>query len=279
MKDVFINKVYTDFDNSLELIESLVSNTFSLAQDRVASDLDIAFSSMFFNRQISLSTESKEVLAVNQQTRKDIETSYREIYIDGVPQTGNFESVDYMGDVFQLKITIFSIIPEGLLRISTNIHSDGKRAVNTFIPLSSQVYETIMEGETFYGRAYVVDSWYLTAYKPFYDDSNNLAGVLFTGLKEEPFVENIKKEVAKYQVGETGHAFIYSGSGNIIYSDGDEGSERLNSILNSRGEYIYRDIIENSKKLGGETYSIEYEHNHNSRNTTSILTTVYYEKK
>ncbi len=82
------------------------------------------------------------------------------------------------------------------LRISTNVmEPDGKRAIGTRI--SIPVYNTVLRNESkFFGRAFVVNDWYITAYEPIYDINRKVIGILYVGTPEAPFVE-IKKEAQK----------------------------------------------------------------------------------
>ncbi len=79
------------------------------------------------------------------------------------------------------------------LRISTNVRNpDGSRAIGTRI--SIPVYNAVLQNESkFFGRAFVVNDWYITAYEPIYDINHKVIGVLYVGTSEAPFVK-IKKE-------------------------------------------------------------------------------------
>lgn len=79
------------------------------------------------------------------------------------------------------------------LRISTNVKKqDGNRAIGTRI--SIPIYNTVIQNESkFFGRAFVVNDWYITAYEPIYDINHRVIGALIVGTLETPFFE-IKKE-------------------------------------------------------------------------------------
>ena len=61
---------------------------------------------------------------------------------------------------------------------------DGQRAVGTYIPNESPVIQTILRGETFLGRAFVVNDWYQTAYQPI-RINESIEGILYVGVKEK----------------------------------------------------------------------------------------------
>ncbi len=82
------------------------------------------------------------------------------------------------------------------LRISTNVKKlDGSRAIGTKV--SIPVYEAVLrDGKTFYGRAFVVNAWYITGYEPIYDIDKKVIGILYVGTPEAPFVK-LKEEARR----------------------------------------------------------------------------------
>ncbi|WP_048057902.1 cache domain-containing protein [Methanothermococcus okinawensis] len=73
------------------------------------------------------------------------------------------------------------------LRISTNVKEDNKRAIGTFV--SEEVYnKVIKKGETYYGKAFVVNNWYITAYTPIKNSDGKIIGMLYVGMPEKPFI-------------------------------------------------------------------------------------------
>ena len=74
-------------------------------------------------------------------------------------------------------------------RISTNVPTDtGERAITTRV--SQEVNEAVLEGgEYWYGRAFVVNAWYVTAYKPIKNIKGDSIGMLYVGILEQPYVD------------------------------------------------------------------------------------------
>ena len=75
------------------------------------------------------------------------------------------------------------------VRIATNVlNEDGTRAVGTRV--SEEVYRrTIVDGERWAGRAYVVKDWYITAYDPLRNNDGKVVGMLYVGTLEKPYVD------------------------------------------------------------------------------------------
>ncbi|MCG8332954.1 MAG: Cache 3/Cache 2 fusion domain-containing protein [Proteobacteria bacterium] len=152
------------------------------------------------------------VSAVHQRTKKSSQITIPQMSIRNRKVAFNFDIVDEIKTKTGVETaTIFQAIPEGLLRISTNVKElDGSRAVGTYIPKTSPVYRAIMKGEMFYGRAFVVNAWYQTAYEPILDGRSNVIGAFYVGAKERSFVVNNSIEIVdsiKSTIGGTATIF------------------------------------------------------------------------
>ena len=105
----------------------------------------------------------------------------------------NFEFVDFVREnvftaaTYERKslgtVTIF----QGDVRITTNVVGpDGERAVGTRV--SEEVYDRVLgEGNTWTGPAFVVDSWYISAYKPLMDVDDHILGMLYVGVLKKRY--------------------------------------------------------------------------------------------
>ncbi|WP_240910193.1 methyl-accepting chemotaxis protein [Desulfopila sp. IMCC35008] len=131
----------------------------------------------------------------------------QEIYLDN-------HFVDAITEETGAKATIFQLVDNKLLRISTSvIKKDGKRAVGTFISPDSPVFQAIMRGETFLGKAFVVDEWYLTAYSPLYDMDKNIIGALFVG--DYMLNKQVRDLISSTKMG-PGYFFVYGLKGEYL---------------------------------------------------------------
>ncbi len=77
------------------------------------------------------------------------------------------------------------------VRVSTNVrNADGSRAIGT--QASAEVAEAVLDrGETWRGRAFVVNDWYLSAYAPITDLGGRTIGMLYVGVLEQPFMDSL----------------------------------------------------------------------------------------
>lgn len=95
-----------------------------------------------------------------------------------------FESEEYKGKPLGTA-TVFM----GDLRVSTNVlNAQGERAVGTRV--SKEVAAQVLEkGSSWTGRAWVVDSWYLSQYDPIKDPDGTIIGMLYVGELEQRYLD------------------------------------------------------------------------------------------
>ncbi|MCK5838627.1 MAG: cache domain-containing protein, partial [Bacteroidales bacterium] len=118
------------------------------------------------------------------------------VLIGGYLLNNHFEIVDnvkselYQDQIYKGKDIGTATIFFDDLRISTNVlRKDNQRATGS--RMSSEVYDHVINnGNIWADRAFVVNSWYITAYEPIRDLDNNIIGSLYVGLLEEPFKES-----------------------------------------------------------------------------------------
>lgn len=128
--------------------------------------------------------------------------------------TGSNELVDKVVDITGGSSTVFQLVDDKLLRISTTVvKKDGKRAVGTYIPSESPVYKSVVSGQTFRGKAYVVNDWYLTEYIPLKNDQNQLVGAIYVG--QIMMTAEIEQLLNSTRLN-GGYFFSYSAKGNVL---------------------------------------------------------------
>ncbi|MGD9637660.1 MAG: methyl-accepting chemotaxis protein [Alphaproteobacteria bacterium] len=80
-------------------------------------------------------------------------------------------------------------------RVSTNIVNDsGNRAVGTLLAKGA-VYDSMMNGKTFFGEADILGKSYFTAYEPIKDSRGEIVGIYFVGLLQSDFLGIINKTI------------------------------------------------------------------------------------
>jgi signal transduction histidine kinase len=179
--------------------------------------------------------------------------------------------VDEIKSLVGETVTIFQRMNEqgDMLRVCTNVQrADGRRAIGTYIPARNPdgtpnpVVTALLAGQPFQGRAYVVDAWYVTAYRPIWDAAEQqVIGALYVGVKQES-LESLRKGIMDIVVGKTGYVYVLGGTGDqrgryIISKDGERDGEDLWDSVDAEGHPFIRTIVDKALSLRGEAERTE----------------------
>ena len=111
--------------------------------------------------------------------------------------------------------------------MATNVKkTNGQRAIGTFIPAiepdgkSNKVVSSLLRGETYRGRSFVVNAWYHTAYEPLRNESQRVVGAIYVGVPQES-VPGLRQAVVGLRVGDHGRAFVLDTQANMVVSPND----------------------------------------------------------
>jgi methyl-accepting chemotaxis protein len=177
---------------------------------------------------------------VNQISKEKDSADIPSLVLGGEVINNNFTLVDTVQATVGGTSTIFQVLPGRLLRVSTNVKKlDGNRAVGTYIPDSSPVYKTVMKGETFRGKAYVVNDWYLTAYKPLKDAAGKVVAVIYVGRKI--LTPQLKEVLGKVSYHDHGSVFTALSNGSFIFRKeelGEPGKETMDRLVAARDQFV-----------------------------------------
>ena len=180
--------------------------------EKVNLSLNLAHNYLYRQGDLREANEFVEYDAKNQITGATNKVSVRKWLIGGRTIHGSIDIVDAISAMNVKTATIFQKIPQGYLRISTNVkNTDGSRAVGTFIPSDSPVAQAIENGQKYTGRAFVVDNWYLTAYEPI-KINGEIKGMLYVGMPEKDLV-HIQNIFNKKKYFDTGYPYVVSSEG------------------------------------------------------------------
>jgi len=138
------------------------------------------------------------------------------------------------------------------LRISTNVLDDqGRRAVGTRV--SDEVAEQVLEdGEPWTGRAYVVDTWYLSQYDPIRDPNGDIIGMLYVGELEQKYLDLRRRAVTMFLSVVVGGMLVAILTFYFLTRGVVRPVMKLSHAtqLLSRGELMHRVDVERSDELG-----------------------------
>jgi len=227
---------------------------------------------------IRLTSDQVSWTAINQLTKQSQRISLPKVYV-GNQWLGQVKSksrsvpvVDKLEEISGATYTIFQRMNNNgdLLRVATNvIGSDGNRAVGSYIPAhnpdgkQNEVVASVMRGQEYFGRAFVVNKWYLTKYKPLYDNDGRIIGALYVGIPLDEMTE-LRQSIMDIKLGQTGYVYVIGGKGEqkgryIISAGGTRDGDDIWESQDENGKYFIQDIVNESVKLNpGQTYYADY---------------------
>jgi len=231
-----------ELKNLYEIIDIQIQN------NQRAVDISLNLAHEYFYNLGNLKEDPSEKIefsAVNQITKGVQPVYVNKWELNGKQIQNNFDIVDSIKALSVETVTIFQKIEDGYLRVSTNVMKlDGSRAVGTFIPNNSPVIQAIESGETFRGRAFVVNDWYLTAYEPIYVDGE-IQGILYVGLKEKNLGE-LTELLASKKYYESGYPYIVQENGYFVYHPVKTKDDNINEfeffqeMLKNKDEKVHK---------------------------------------
>lgn len=257
-------------------IYHLCETTNALIQDKVNYDLNVA--QEILNKYGAFTESAKQILweAKNQYTKASTLVRLPQVWvgdqklIQSTYKDTNVPVVDEVKKLVGSTCTIFQRMNEAgdMLRIATNVQKlDGDRAIGTYIPAvnpdgqPNPVVSAVLRGETFRGRAYVVNAWYLTAYKPIKDVNGEIRGIIYVGVKQEA-VESLRESILETKVGKSGYVYILGAKNDqkghyIISKDGLRDGEDIWTARDASGNLFIQNIVNKALTLGRD--QVEYE--------------------
>ncbi|MEN9841404.1 MAG: hypothetical protein RL376_1204, partial [Verrucomicrobiota bacterium] len=259
-----ITLAHAGMNETVAGIATVVATQQEVLEQKVLSDLRVAQDVL---RQSGGAREGAERItwsAVNQFTRATESVTLPHFLVGDVwlGQTAdakqNVAVVDKVRELVGGTCTIFQRMNEAgdMLRVATNvITSEGRRALGTYIPsrqadgTASAIIQKVMAGETFVGRAFVVNQWYIAAYAPLRNAASQVVGMLYVGVPQES-AHSLRKAVMNVKVGQSGYAYILDPQGRYVISkDGKRDGENIWEAKDAAGNLFIQDIVTRALKL------------------------------
>ncbi|WP_091539078.1 methyl-accepting chemotaxis protein [Modestobacter sp. DSM 44400] len=181
--------------------------------------------------------------------------------------------VDQIESLVGGTVTVFQRMNDAgdMLRVATDVASAvGTRAIGTYIPATgadgtpNAVVAAVLSGQTYRGTAYVVNSWYVTAYTPIVGDGGNVVGVLYVGVKQEN-LPALRQSLQSTTAGEHGAVWVLGGTGDragtvLVSKDGSTDGTSLLDATDANGKPYIQDVVTAATALAdGQQTTVRYE--------------------
>ncbi|WP_350343296.1 Cache 3/Cache 2 fusion domain-containing protein [Proteinivorax tanatarense] len=195
--DFALNSVYTLIEYREKLVKKTISNKIDVAMDKL-------------NNYGVLEVDYSEVADLNGVEAPNLKAG-------SVNLTGDNDFVDELSELVGGDFTVFVKEEDKFIRVSTTVlDDDGERITGTYIEDGTDIYNTVSQGESYYSRAWVANSWNITNYYPLEDKSGEVIGMIYSGLEE--IDDNLKEILSDVKIGKTGYLYIMDSEKELVFS-------------------------------------------------------------
>lgn len=278
-----VNDMNTISRNDTGQIAKLIHRVCEMAnrttERRLRDHVEAAWAELEAQGAIAFDTNQIDWVAHNQFTQQATNVSLPLMMLGQTQLTPNTDFkvpspvVDVVTRFSRCYCTIFQRMNEegDMLRVATTVPTaDGKRAIGTFIAHrtaqgeETPVLSAVLKGETYIGRARVLDQWHAAAYEPIWDSpaKKRVVGMLYVGYNLDEVNRELREAIRSIVVGKTGYVWVLGGNGEqrghyIISKDGESDGADLWDSKDQDGHYFVQEIV--AKSLATTNGSVAYE--------------------
>ncbi len=240
------NNIYDSIENYLSIeVQSLMKmfeREYELKMEHAKKNLRIS-KELFNQKGFRISDEKIDFSLINPETGEYEKLKVNKWLLNKKELHYNYDFVDKIKATLGCQATVFQKTEFGFVRISTNVlNDDGNRAVGTVIGFDSPIFKEINDGRDYFGRAYVVNDWYITGYSAIKDEKGETTGLLFVGSKEKDLPE-LAEKFRELKIGRSGYPFVFDGSAKMVINHNDKGYDWENmsiikTIMSEKNELL-----------------------------------------
>ncbi|MCW3807319.1 methyl-accepting chemotaxis protein [Plebeiibacterium marinum] len=227
-------------------VSRVIQNEIVLNQKQVNTGIEYVDAYFKSLGELSIQEEKVTLDAVNQETNQKTTIKVSTWLINNEILQQSNAIIDDITNKVEGTVTIFQKIPNGYLRIATNAtNKEGEKVISSYIPGNSPIAQAISAGNSYHGRALVVDTWYLTGYKPI-QKKGKVLGMISYGMPEND-MEGLREIFYSKKYFESGYPFLVDSKGNFIIHPTSEG-------MNIANHEAFKQIKSNNLQEGKTTY-------------------------
>jgi hypothetical protein len=234
VSDEVIGILQDRLERSAEKTLSICKLSQEFVQQSVDISLSLGHAALKLAGGVRTTGASVTWTGVNQFTQKPSQLTVPQWSLEGTAITPDrsFERripvIDDIAKQTGETVTLFERVnPAGdMLRVATTVVAvDGQRANGTFIPATNPdgsenaVVKTVLAGQVYRGRAFVVNDWYTTAYEPLQDGKGAIIGMFYVGMKQEGISSLREAVTGQTHTGDHSSVAVYYGPNSDRFSN------------------------------------------------------------
>jgi methyl-accepting chemotaxis protein len=241
---------------------------------RLQHDLSVAHELAKRGGDLSLDTNLVKWTAIDQLTKQPVMVELPRMLLGTNWLGQNFETnepsplVDEMRRWTMDHCTVFERMNEAgdMLRVDTSVvGANGHRAIGTFISHQgpegnpNAVIQSVLNGETYVGRAFVVNEYHAATYEPIWNAKHDrVIGMLYAGAGMGVFNRQIHDSLTNVVMGQSGYIFVLDSKGTYVVSRfGQRDGESVWDAKDANGELVIQSLIGRARQTANGSLTNE----------------------
>lgn len=169
--------------------------------------------------------------ALGQETVAVRDRRVSELYLGDTPQANRFDLVDTLVDLVGGTATLFVKSGEDYVRVSTNVISDGQRAIGTILAPTGRAIAAIRDGEAYYGMVDILGNPFITGYEPMRNFRGDTIGIWYVGYRLD--MQVLSDAIAQSRLLESGFLALVDGGGKVRFRSEHMTDDAITSVLDA----------------------------------------------
>ena len=280
LEEVLSQQAYEEGSKLVKTINDSCAAAEAQSNRQLEHSLNIARDLLLAQGVVSQSADKVAWDAVNQLTQQKTTISLPKLMAGATWFGQNFSVsvpsvvVDEAKRFTRAETTVFQKMNDAgdMIRVCTSVvKTDGTRAAGTYIPAlnadgsPNPVLTAVNKGETYRGRALVVDAWHNAVYEPIWDGAHQkIIGMLFVGVNMSEATKAVRDSVVKVTLGKTGYMFALGTKGDlrgryIVSAKGQRDGENVWESTDAKGSKVVQDLIKTAlATTDGKAQTVKY---------------------
>ncbi|MBB6715784.1 Cache 3/Cache 2 fusion domain-containing protein [Clostridium gasigenes] len=238
-KDAVFNEVKEKNQRITELINTTTSIRNNLLADKNYSDLNSA--ETLLNNLGDLNVDDTQTIKVENYDLPILYAGKQRLSLDPTVIDNIKSSTGAIASIYLLN-------DNKLIRVSTTLIKDNKKAIGTYLSSDSDIYNKIINNEDYSGRVTFEGESYMSKFKPLLDKNNKVIGAL--GLGNKMLNDYLEQTLNDIKIGKTGYVYIMDSTGTELVHPKNKGqnigeldfAKEIISNKNGTIEYTHKGI-------------------------------------
>lgn len=244
-KEVAIEQADNRMYSHLEDLSTLLELEYKAKQQEIEKSAKVVNNKIRSLGTLEEKEEKIQMVAINQLSKSQRIVELKKWQAGQVVLHENGKLVDTLKLLTGSEVAIFQKISDGYLRIATTEINpkNNKRWEGLYIPIGTNIAQTIERGQVFSGRIEFEGEFYIATFEPLKIEGE-IKGMIYTGVKEKD-ISFLRKKFKEKKYYITGYPFALEISGSYIIHPIFEGKNADKRFLDyaqkvKRGKYRYR---------------------------------------